>query len=77
MAWAVFLTFQAHNNSLQALPYWNQQPQIVLSVLEMPYIAYGIYVYFACVNFFQTDYGQLPLAKITTHKIFSAYHIIG
>lgn len=66
----IFLTFQTHNNSLQALLYWNQQPQRILGVLEIPYIAYGIYVYFVCVYFFQIEYGQSPFAKITKHMFY-------
>lgn len=44
----------------------------VLGLLELLYIAHVIYVYFACVNFFQTEDDRLPFAKITKHNVSSA-----
>ena len=44
----------------------------VLGLLELLYIAHVIYVYFACVDFFQSEDDRLPFAKITKHNVSSA-----
>lgn len=72
-----FLHFRPTIAAFQALPYWNQQPQKGLGVLELPYIACVIYVCFVCVSFLQTGHGQLPFAKITSHNVFFVYHLMG
>lgn len=46
----------------------------VLGMLELIYIAWAIYVYFVCVNFFQRGWPVL-CAKIIKH-VFPAYHMM-
>ena len=77
VAQSISLIFLAHNSTLYAGSFWNQQPQRVLGLLELLYIAHVIYMYFVCVNLFQTEDDQLPFAKITKHHVLTAYHMIG